>query len=113
MESVRELHPRHMVGEVAWQAAIGLGIGDDDTAGCVAESVHASLAAATAWVEQTLPEAEFPDWVRDRPHGVAGAFLYGSVTQGWYDNTLAFEPDPDLPVWDADLIDGVLRWREQ
>lgn len=98
---------------MAWQAAIGLGIGDDDTSGCVAESVHASLAAATAWVEKTLPQAEFPDWVRGRPHGVAGAFLYGSVAQGWYDDSLTFEPDPDLPVWDADLIDGVLRWREQ
>jgi hypothetical protein len=97
MGSARELHAQHKAGDVAWQAAIGLGIGDDDTVSGVAESVHPSLAAAKAWVEKTLPTAEFPDWVRRRPHGTAGAFLYGTVAQGWYtrhdDDSLDFEPD--------------------
>lgn len=74
-------------------------------------------AEARAWVERVLPMAEFPAWVRNRPHGTAGALLYGTVGQGWYsrqdDGSLEFEPEPDGPVWDADLIDGVLRWRKK
>lgn len=50
-----------------------------------------------------------------RPHGVAGALLDGSVTQGWYarhdHGFLGFEPDPGLPVWDADLVEDTVRWR--
>jgi hypothetical protein len=117
MESTHELHPQHQVGEVAWLAAIGVGIGDDDTIDGVAETEHADLAAARAWVEQVLPTTEFPAWVHNRPHGTAGAFLYGTVGQGWYarqdDGSIECEPDPDGPVWDADLIDGVLRWHEK
>ncbi|MEV6602781.1 hypothetical protein [Kutzneria sp. NPDC051319] len=102
---------------MAWQAAIGLGIGDDDTVDGVAETEHVDLVAARAWVERVLPVAEFPVWVHGRPHGTAGAFLYGTVGRGWYarqdDGSLEFEPDPDGPVWDADLIDGTLRWRKK
>jgi hypothetical protein len=116
MESTHELHPERQVGEVAWQAAIGLGIGDDDTVEGVAESEPSDLTEARAWVERVLPMTEFPAWVHNRPHGTAGAFLYGTVGQGWYarqdDGSLEFEPDPDGQVWDADLIDGVLRWRK-
>ncbi|MCK2240068.1 MULTISPECIES: hypothetical protein [unclassified Crossiella] len=46
---------------------------------------------------------------------MAGALLDGSVTQGWYarhdHGFLGFEPDPGLPVWDADLVEDTVRWR--
>ncbi len=110
MGTVRDLHPRQ-VGQTAWQAMIGVGIGDDENVDCVADAELPSLAVAKAWVEKTLPTAGFPEWVHRRVHGTAGAFLFGSVSCGWYDTDLVFEPDPDGPVWDADLVQGRLRWR--
>ena len=117
MGSTNELHPEQQVGDVAWQAAIGLGIGDDDTVDGVAEAEPSDLAEARAWVERVLPMTELAVWVYDWPHGTAGAFLYGTVGKGWYarqdDGSLEFKPDPDGPVWDADLIDGTLQWRKK
>lgn len=113
MDSVHEL--RHG-GAVLWRAAIDLGIGDDDTVSGVAESDHTTEAAARAWVARELPLAEFPDWVGKRPHGAAGAFLYGSVTRGHLtaaDPEPSWEPDLDAPSWDADLLEGTLSWRER
>ena len=66
-----------------------------------------------AWIECELPRARFPGWVGLRPHGTAGAFLYGMIEQGWHvrdaEHGLLFEPDLDVPGLDADLIEGVLR----
>jgi hypothetical protein len=46
---------------------------------------------------------------------VAGVFLYGQIERGWYvedaEHGVEFEPDPDVPGWDADLVDGALLWR--
>jgi hypothetical protein len=62
-----------------------------------------------------LPRARFPEWVADRQHGTAGAFLYGQIERGWHvdgpDATPTFEPDVGASGWDADLIDGMLRWQ--
>lgn len=103
------------LGAITWRTALLVGIGDDDTAGCVAEGEFDSEQAACAWVESELPTAQFPDWVLDRPHGGAGAFLYGTISRGIYTDQgqsgVAWEPDFDNPVdLDADLIDGELRW---
>ncbi|MCG3755862.1 hypothetical protein [Amycolatopsis sp. Poz14] len=85
-------HELCQAGAVIWRAAIGLGIGDDDTIGGVGqETDHATEEAARAWVTRELPRAEFPDWVTQRPHGAAGAFLHGSVTCGYL---AADEPEP-------------------
>src|SRR6266498_1346403 len=75
-------HEPGQAGAVIWRAAITVGIGDDDTVSGVAESDHAGEQNALEWVERELPRAEFPAWVARRPHGVAGAFLYGSITLG-------------------------------
>jgi hypothetical protein len=109
---VGSVHVRQ-VGVVVWNASIDLGIGDDDTVCGVAASDHATEQAARAWVEEELPRAEFPAWVARRPHGVAGAFLYGSVTRGYLaasDPEPSWEPDLDAPSWDADLVNGAVHW---
>ncbi len=101
--------------ELVFRASIALGIGDDDAVGAVAVAEHGSERDARAWVEAELPRAQFPDWVARRPHGTAGAFLYGQIECGWHapdrDQGVVFEPDLDAPGWDADLLDGRLRWR--
>ncbi|MFC3453360.1 hypothetical protein [Amycolatopsis speibonae] len=113
MGSVHELR---QAGAVVWRAAIGLGIGDDDTISGVGEETdHATEQAARAWVTRELPRAELPDWVARRPHGVAGAFLYGSITRGHLTPDKpepSWEPDDDAPTWDADLVDGTVRWHQ-
>ena len=66
-------------------------------------------------IKRELPHAQFPEWVARRRHGVAGAFLFGQIEQGWRvhdaEHGALFEPDVDTLGWDADLVDGVLRWR--
>lgn len=110
------LRTQPQLGAVAWRAYIVVGIGDDDTAGgCIAEDEFESELAARAWVERELPAAQPPAWVLDRPHGGAGAFLYGSIIRGIYTRQgrsgVAWEPDVSDPVdLDADLVDGELRW---
>jgi len=106
------VHELRQAGAVIWRAAIDLGIGDDDTVSGVAESDHLTEDAARKWVERELPRTEFPDWVARRPHGVAGAFLYGSVTRGYLTAgpEPSWEPDLDAPDWDADLVEGTVRW---
>ncbi len=109
------LRTQPQLGAAAWRTYIMVGIGDDDTADCVAEDEFDSEQAARAWVEHQLPVAQLPDWVLDRPHGGAGAFLYGSITRGIYTHQgrsgVAWEPDADDPVdLDADLIEGDVRW---
>lgn len=89
--------------------------GDDDTVSGVSESDHATEQAARAWVTRELPLTEFPDWVARRPHGTAGAFLYGSVTRGYLtadEPEPSWEPDVDAPTWDADLVNGTVRWHQ-
>jgi len=110
---VHELRPRHEIGAVTWRSAILVGIGDDDTVDQVAEAEFDSEQAARTWVEQQLPNAELPDWVARRPHGAAGAFLYGSIERGYYsgEHDEDWELDHDTPGWDADLVRGVIRWR--
>lgn len=102
------------VGHV-FRASIALGIGDDDTIDVVTSSVHARESDAREWVKNELPRAQFPEWVGRRQHGTAGAFLYGQIEQGWRvdgpDAVPLFEPDLDAPGWDADLVDGALRWQ--
>jgi hypothetical protein len=97
------------------RASIALGIGDDDTISEVTSSIHANEADARGWVEAELPRAQFPEWVGRRQHGTAGAFLYGQIERGWYvdgpDAKPMFEPDVGASGWDADLVDGVLRWQ--
>lgn len=108
------VHEPRQAGVVIFRAAIDLGIGDDDTVSGVSESDHDTEQAARAWVTRELPLADFPDWVAQRPHGVAGAFLYGSVTRGYLttdEPEPSWEPDVDAPSWDADLVDGTVRWR--
>lgn len=101
--------------EHVFRASIAVGIGDDDTVDVVAESEHDSESDARAWVERELPHAQFPEWVARRRHGVAGAFLFGQIEQGWRvqdaEHGVLFEPDVDTSGWDADLVDGALRWR--
>jgi hypothetical protein len=114
MGSTREVTARPTgIGHV-FRASIALGIGDDDTIGTVTSSVHVSESAARGWVEDELPRARFPEWVGQRQHGTAGAFLYGQIERGWYadgpDTEQVLEPDLDAQGWDADLIDGTLRW---
>jgi hypothetical protein len=104
-------------GDVTFRAAICVGIGDDvDIADCSADTEHETLADAQAWVETELPRAKFPAWVARRPHGTAGAFLFGSVDEGWYvqyDDGLSWEPDPDRHrSVECDLVDGTVRWHE-
>jgi hypothetical protein len=78
-------------------------------------SEHPSEAEARAWIEEELLRARFPEWVTRRRHGTAGAFLFGQIERGFYVEDaaegVAFEPDLDQPGWDADLVDGTLRWR--
>lgn len=108
-------HELRQAGAVIWRAAIDLGIGDDDTVSGVAETDHITEDAAREWVERELPRTEFPPWVARRPHGVAGAFLYGSVTRGYLtaDQPVpSWEPDDDAPNWDADLVEGTVRWHQ-
>ena len=110
------LRTQPQLATVAWRTYIVVGIGDDDTAGgCIAEDEFESEDAARAWVERELPVAQLPDWVLDRPHGGAGAFLYGSISRGIYTRQgrpgVAWEPDVANPVdLDADLIDGEVVW---
>lgn len=110
------LKTQPQLGAVTWRSYILVGIGDDDTAGdCVAEDEFDSQLAARAWVERELPVAQLPDWVFNRQHGAAGAFLFGSISRGTYTfqsgAEVDWEPDVDDPVdFDADLIDGVVRW---
>jgi hypothetical protein len=113
MDTAQQLGPRHEIGTVTWRSAILLGIGDDDTVEAVAESEHDSEQAARAWVEEHLPDASFPEWVARRRHGTAGAFLFGQVQRGYYsgENDDDWELDHDASGWDADLVDGVIRWR--
>lgn len=101
--------------EHVFRASIGLGIGDDDTVDTVAVSEHDNESDARAWIEHELPRAQFPEWVNRRQHGTAGAFLFGQFEQGWRvqdaERGGLFEPDLDTSGWDADLVDGALRWR--
>ena len=114
MGTVHQLPRRHEVGEVAFHAAIVLGIGDDDTIAVVSDAEHTNLPAARVWAEHQLPRAAFPEWVTRRRHGVAGAFLHGQIERGYYTGPGddEWEPDPDAPLWDLDLIDGAPRWRK-
>lgn len=108
------MHELRQARAVIWYASIDLGIGDDDTVSGVAESAHATEEAARAWVEQELPQTAFPAWVAERRHGVAGGFLFGSVTRGYRtanEPDPSWEPDLDAPSWDADLVGGTVRWR--
>lgn len=66
-----------------WRAGIVLGIGDDDTVSGVIESDQQTEQSARDWVTRTLQATPFPAWVLRRPHGAAGAFLYGSVDRGY------------------------------
>jgi hypothetical protein len=117
MGSVREVRSQRQVGDVTWHAGIALGIGDDDTvSGVGAESEHDTEQAARAWIEQELPRAAFPEWVTRRPHGTAGAFLFGQLDRGYItalEPAPEWEPDLDAPSWDADLVDGTVRWRRR
>lgn len=114
MKSVDELPQQH-IGDVIWRAGIVLGIGDDDAVSGVIESDHKTEEAARAWITQVLPETSLPEWVGRRPHGAAGAFLYGSVDRGHltpHNQTLVWEPDHAAPSWDADLVEGTVRWHQ-
>lgn len=96
-------------------AAILLGIGDDDNIACVAEHDAATEDEARRWIEQTLPTTAMPDWVHERPHGTAGAFLFGVYTEGIrvHDGPgeSRWENYPDnAPEHTADLIDGAVSW---
>lgn len=108
------MHELRQAGAVIWRASIDLGIGDDDTVSGVAETDHITEEAAREWVTRVLPLTEFPAWVARRPHGVAGAFLCGSVIRGYLTAgpEPSWEPDDDAPSWDADLVDGAVRWRQ-
>jgi hypothetical protein len=113
--TVHQLAGRRPGDERALRASIAIGIGDDDTIGTLAMSEHGSESDARAWIEEELPRARFPEWVARRRHGTAGAFLFGQIERGFYVEEaaegVAFEPDLDQPGWDADLVDGRLRWR--
>lgn len=113
MGTVHQLRPRHEIGAVTWRSAILLGIGDDDAVDEVAGAEHHSEPAARAWVKQHLPRASFPGWVARRRHGTAGAFLFGQVQRGYYsgESDDDWELDHDAPSWDADLVNGAIRWR--
>jgi hypothetical protein len=77
-------------------------------------TVHARLTYLR--LQREHPLAEFPAGVGKRPHGVAGAFLYGSITRGYLtadDPEPSWEPDDDAPRWDTHLIDGSARWRQR
>ena len=97
-----------------FNAAILLGIGDDDNVGCVAEQDFDAEDQARRWIEQTLPTATMPDWVHRRPHGAAGAFLFGIYQQGVrvHEGDVSFwEPVPeDADERTADLSGGTVRW---
>lgn len=110
---MHDLRPRHEIGVVTWRSAILVGIGDDDTVDQVAEAEFDSEQAARAWVDEHLPHAALPAWVARRPHGTAGAFLFGQVQRGYYSGETDedWELDHDAPGWDADLVGDVVRWR--
>lgn len=96
-------------------AAIMLGIGDDDNVACVAEHDAATEDDARRWIEQTLPTSTLPDWVHQRPHGTAGAFLFAVYTEGVRvqdgHGKSHWETYPDdAPERIADLVDGAVRW---
>jgi hypothetical protein len=103
-------------GDVTFHAAICVGIGDEADADVLAETEHETLADAQTWVQAELPRAKFPAWVARRPHGTAGAFLYGSIDEGWYvqyDDGLSWEPDPKRHrSIDGDLVHGTVTWHE-
>ncbi|MFD8496005.1 hypothetical protein [Amycolatopsis sp. NPDC059657] len=115
MGTVHQLAGRRPGDERAFPASIAVGIGDDDTVGTLVVSEHGSASEARAWIEEELPRARFPGWVTRRRHGSAGAFIFGQIEQGFYVEDaaegVAFEPDLDQPGWDADLVEGTLRWR--
>ncbi|EWM19645.1 hypothetical protein KUTG_09949 [Kutzneria sp. 744] len=112
MGTAHQRRQRHEIGAVTFRPAILLGIGDDDTVEAVAEDEFDNEQAARTWVEQHLPHATFPEWVARRRHGTAGAFLFGQVQRGYYsgESDEDWELDHDAPSWDADLVDGVVRW---
>jgi hypothetical protein len=106
----------HCVGDLTYRAYILLGIGNDDGIETLAESEHGSEQLARAWVEHVLPRTAFPEWVSTRRHGLAGAFLYGGLLWGRYipdDSDVTWEPDPDQPCIDADIVNGTLVWIER
>ncbi|WP_414943186.1 hypothetical protein [Amycolatopsis sp. cmx-11-32] len=97
-----------------FSAAILVGIGDDDNVDCVAEQDFDTEDQARRWIEQTLPIAALPGWVHERPHGAAGAFLFGTYQQGFrvHEGEISrWEPFPeDAEERTADLLDGTVRW---
>lgn len=113
MKLVDPQRPQRQAGDVIWSAAICLGIGDNDVAEVLSESEHTSLQAAQAWVEVELPQATFPDWVYDRRHGTAGAFICGHVDEGLYTyQPVGIEWEPRGQQWAADLRGDVIYWQQ-
>ncbi|MDX8036926.1 inositol monophosphatase family protein [Lentzea sp. BCCO 10_0856] len=105
-----------VVGDTAFLATIGVGIGDDDTADTVAEKEFSSSRDAQTWIERELPAAEFPAWVVRRPRGAAGAFLFGAVQRGRYDmeanGCVAWQMEErSVDDVEAYLVEGQVQWR--
>lgn len=113
MGSAHQLRWQPRPGQVGYLAAIGVGVGDDDTVDAVAEVECATVEEAMAWVERELLAARLPDWALQRPDGPAGVFLYGCVTRGHYtaDDPPQWEPDGSGVAADGDLSAGRVRWR--
>ncbi|WP_409495984.1 inositol monophosphatase family protein [Amycolatopsis sp. cmx-11-12] len=105
---------KHKVGTTTFKATIGIGIGDDDTVDAITEVEFFTSDEARSWIEQTLPETEFPEWVKQRPFGPAGAFILGSIQQGSYvavpDDVAWVPKDSTAEDLDAVLAEGRVRW---
>jgi len=106
---------KHEVGATTFKATVGIGIGDDDTVDTITEAEFLTANEARSWIEQTLPETEFPEWVKQRPFGPAGAFVLGSIQHGSYvavpDDDVAWVPmDSTSEDLDAVLAEGRVRW---
>lgn len=104
----------HKEARTGFSAAILLGIGDDDNVGCVAEQDFDTEDQARRWIDQTLPATPMPDWVHRRPHGAAGAFLFGIYQEGvrvHEGDSSYWEPvSEDTEEHTADLVNGTVRW---